>query len=253
MKSRYIKTEGIILTSVNFGEGHKIIKILTDSLGKIETSAFGVRKTKSRFGSKLEPFTHTRLMLYRKSEDGLFTINDAEAISHNSAIREDFQKYVVGNAVIEPVVRFVETGNKDTELFNLVVDSLNILNDISNNKTLYLLSIYDLKFLAVMGYRQQTALCMRCGNPLSGDVFYMDSHFGFPICESCKSVTAKKVAPSAVKFVDWATGATLTDAGRVTMSEETLTTIRELIEYLYIAIYNRGLESWKQLLNQGGK
>jgi DNA repair protein RecO (recombination protein O) len=251
LKSRYSKTEGIILSSVNFGEGHKIINILTDRLGKIETSAFGVRKTKSRFGSKLEPFTHTRLMLYRKSEDGLFTINDAEAVSHNNAIREDFQKYVVGSAIIEPVVRFVETGNKDTKLFGLIVESLSILNDISNDKTLYLLSMYDLKFLAVMGYRQQTASCMRCGNPVSTAVFYMDSHYGFPICDSCKTATTKKVAPSAVKFVDWAVGATLADAGRVTMHERTLITIRELIEYLYITIFNRDLESWKQLTIEG--
>jgi DNA repair protein RecO (recombination protein O) len=247
LESRFTKTEGVVLSSINFGEGHKIINIFTNDLGKIETSAFGVRKTKSKFGSKLEPFTHSRLMLYRKSEDSLFTVNDAEAVSHNSAIRDDFQKFVVGSAIIEPVVRFVETGSKDSKLFMLLVESLGILNDITIDKALYLLSLYDLKFLAVMGYRQQTESCVGCGKGLSGANFYMDSHSGFPVCKSCRTAISKEVEPSAVKFVDWAQGAPLADAKRVTMSEKTLACIRELIEYLYISIYDRGLESWKQL------
>ena len=54
-----------------------------------------------------------------------------------------------------------------------------------------------------------------------------------------------------VKFIDWAVDTPLKDAGRVTMSKKTLASIRELIEYLYISIYNKGLESWKQLVTQG--
>jgi DNA repair protein RecO (recombination protein O) len=247
LESRFTKTEGVILSSVNFGEGHKIINIFTDNLGKIETSAFGVRKTKSRFGSKLEPFTHTRLMLYRKSEESLFTVKDAEAVSHNSAIREDFQKFVVGSALIEPVVRFVETGSKDRDLFRLLVKSLATLNSMMPDKALYLLSIYDLKFLAVMGYRQQTESCTRCEKRISGSPFYMDSHFGFPVCKSCRTALSREVESGAVRFVEWAQRALLMHAESVTMSEKTLASLRELIEHLYLSIYDRGLESWKQL------
>src|SRR5437016_3920629 len=59
------KEQGIVLRSVKLGEADKIVTILTQGSGKVRAVAKGLRKTTSRFGGRLEPFTHVNLMLYR--------------------------------------------------------------------------------------------------------------------------------------------------------------------------------------------
>jgi DNA repair protein RecO (recombination protein O) len=249
LESRFTKTDGIVLTSNSFGEGHKIVRLLTDRLGKIEASAFGARKTKSRFGSKLEPFSHIRLLLYRKSEESLYTVRDADAIHHNDRIREDLHKFLVGSAMIEPVVRFVETDSEDPGLFDLIASCLEILNGIAEKSAIYLLSMYEIKFLTEMGYRQQTAMCTGCGSKLVSEETYVDLRRGFPLCAACRTALSVKVEPPALRFFIWAQENELTKAEKVTMSEKTLRNIRELIAQLYQSLFHQGLLSWEQLLN----
>ena len=61
----YVKDQGIVLRSIKLGEADKIVTILTQGSGKVRAVAKGIRKTTSRFGARLEPFTHVNLMLYR--------------------------------------------------------------------------------------------------------------------------------------------------------------------------------------------
>jgi len=251
LESRLTKTDGIVLSSASFGEGHKIVRFLTDRLGKIEASAFGVRKTKSRFGSKLEPFSHIRLLLYRKSESSLYTIRDADALFHNDGIREGLHKFLVGSAVIEPVVRFVEAESEERGLYDLVARCLRVLNEIPEQKAIYLLCMYEINFLSEMGYRQQTGECTMCGSRLSPDETYADSRRGFPLCSSCRTTLSVKVNPPALKFVGWAQENPFARACKVTMEDETLRNVRVLIERLYQSLFNRGMTSWKQLEDTG--
>jgi len=251
LESRLTKTDGIVLSSASFGEGHKIVRLLTDRLGKIEASAFGVRKTKSKFGSKLEPFSHIRLLLYRKSESTLYTIRDADALFHNDGIREDLHKFLVGSAVIEPVVRFVEAESEERGLYDLVAWCLRVLNEIPEQKAIYLLCMYEIKFLSEMGYRQQTSTCTMCGSQLSPDETYADSRRGFPLCSSCRTTLSVRVDPPALKFVGWAQENPFARAYKVTMKDETLRNVRVLIEQLYQNLFHRGMASWKQLEDTG--
>ncbi|HDP69504.1 MAG TPA: DNA repair protein RecO, partial [Actinobacteria bacterium] len=59
------KTKGVVLKSIKLGEADKIITFLTESHGKVSAVAKGVRRTKSKFGGRLEPFTHVDLLLYK--------------------------------------------------------------------------------------------------------------------------------------------------------------------------------------------
>ncbi len=247
MKSRFTKTESIVLNSKRFGEGHNIINLFTESLGKIDASAFGVRKTKSRFGSKLEPFTISRMLLYRKSDESLFTVRDVEVISYNTTIREDLGKFIVGNSIIEPVIRFVETGEIDKRLFQLLSNSLKVLNEIVTKKAIHLLSMYDLQFLSIMGYGQETSTCVKCGNNLNSNDVYMDLYYGFPLCKICRTKSSTRVYKATLRFVDWAQCNTVIDAKKVTMNDNTLANIRNLIENIYMFVYHKKLESWKQM------
>ena len=251
MESRLTKTDGVVLTSKGFGEGHKMVRILTATLGKIEASAFGVRKTKSKFGSVLEPFSHVRLQLYRKSEESLYTIREADALSHNNPVRENLHKYMTGSAVIEPVVRFVEKGSEEYGLYRLLVRSLEVLCDIPTDKALFLLSMYDINFLTEMGYRQQTDICATCGEEVGLKKVYADEANGFPLCGGCRPAHAMEVEQSVCKFVEWAGVSSFSDARRVRMGDGTLSNLRRLLKTLYRHHFHQDCESWKHLSESG--
>ena len=74
------KEQGVVLRSAKLGEADKIVTVMTQGSGKVRGVAKGIRKTTSRFGARLEPFTHANLMLYR-GRGSLDTITQAEIIA----------------------------------------------------------------------------------------------------------------------------------------------------------------------------
>jgi DNA repair protein RecO (recombination protein O) len=232
---------------VQFGEGHKIIKLYTESLGKVDASAFGVRKTKSRFGSRLEQFTIGTFLLYKKNEESLYAIRDVDVHSQSLPVRENLSKFLIANALVEPVIRYVEMAHCDRELYELVKMAFTVLDSISSNKGIYLLSMYDVKFLSIMGYRPDTRVCARCGLKLSGGVAYADHAHGFPLCTMCKLPHSVEVTSGCLHFVEWSLSQSLTSSTKVAMNRDTLQNIRSVLEIIYTNIFQKHLESWNQL------
>lgn len=248
MQTRFAKTEAVVLNSVRFGDGHKIVNLLTSDFGKIEASAFGVRKTKSRFGSRLEPFTVAQVLLYRKSEESIFTVREVDAVHANREIREDLYRFIIGSCMIEPVVRFVEKGESDKTLFSLLSDSLKALDAIELGRGMCLLSMYEIKLLAALGYSPNVGSCRRCGSPVARDKgAFFDSTNGFPLCDRCGTVSSTAVTGRALDFFDWALGHEPCEARKVKMRADTLHSLRGAIECLYLTTFHRKPQSWRQL------
>jgi DNA repair protein RecO (recombination protein O) len=247
VNSRFLKTGAIVLNSTQFGEGHKIVKLFTDNCGKIEASAFGARKTKSRFGSKLEPFTILNLLLYRKNEESLFTIKDADVRYHCVSIRSNFSKYIIASSLIETVIKFVERAQADLNLYHLLLDSLKALDRLVPEKGEYLLSMYDIKFLSIQGYSPDLNACIKCGLELEDSKGYSDYNNGFPLCNTCKTNSSTFVNEGAYEFFKWAKVHSIENAKKLKMKDSTLVNVREIIEHLYLYTFHSTPKSWKQL------
>ncbi len=247
MKYRYSKTNGIVLHSIRFGEGHKIIKLYTEAFGKIDASAFGVRKTKSRFGSRLEQFTRGTFLLYKKNEESLYAIRDVDVHSQSWDVRENLNKFLIANALVETIIRYVEIEHSDRELYELISTAFTVLDSIDSKKSLYLLSMYDVKFLSIMGYRPDTRVCARCGVKLAEGGVYVDTTHGFPLCVRCKFPNSVQVTSGGVHFIEWSLCHSLHSSLKVTMNKETLQNIRSVLELIYMNIFQKHLESWNQL------
>src|SRR4029453_706759 len=93
------KEQGIVLRSIKLGEADKIVTLMTQGSGKVRAVARGTRKTPSRFGARLEPFTHVNLMLYR-GRSNLDTVTQAEIIAPHMAIREDLGGCAAGETML---------------------------------------------------------------------------------------------------------------------------------------------------------
>jgi DNA repair protein RecO (recombination protein O) len=247
VNDRYIKLHAIVLGSNRFGEGHKVVNLFTDVMGKTEASAFGARKTRSRFGSRLEPFTVGNMLLYRKDQQGLCSIREVDTVHPNSGIRDDLNRFLVGNALVESVIRYVDREHPDRELYELLSRSLRILNSIRTSKCRFLLEIYNIKFLTIMGYRPDVMHCTQCNGDLEKENPATDAHFGFPICHRCRRDTSSVVVPGAVRFIQWALENDVSQAEKVAMNEETFYHVRQVVEHLYVQTFDKLPQSWQQL------
>src|SRR5690349_15007509 len=108
MAGRTYRTEAVVLRSLRFGEADRILHLYTLERGRIGAIAKGVRKTRSRFGARLEPLSHVELMLHEGSGE-LQTVTGADLLRSHRAVREDRYRLQVGLIGAEAMLRlFVE-------------------------------------------------------------------------------------------------------------------------------------------------
>src|SRR5918993_3696149 len=95
------RDQGVVLRTMRLGEADRIVTLVTRGHGKVRAVAKGVRKTKSRFGARLEPMSHVSLLLYRGRD--LDVVSQAESIDHFRALRDDLDRLTRAVALLEVV------------------------------------------------------------------------------------------------------------------------------------------------------
>src|ERR671932_470415 len=95
MAGRAYKTEAVILRSLRFGDADRVLHVYTLERGRIGALAKGIRRTKSRFGARLEPLSHVELMLHQGSGE-LQTVTGADIVRSHQAARDDSYRLGVG-------------------------------------------------------------------------------------------------------------------------------------------------------------
>jgi DNA repair protein RecO (recombination protein O) len=81
-----LRTEAIVLRSMRYGEADRILHLYTPNHGRLSAIAKGVRRARSRFGARLEPFFHIRAMLHQGRSD-LYTVTGADTVATHAALR----------------------------------------------------------------------------------------------------------------------------------------------------------------------
>ncbi|MBG0828981.1 DNA repair protein RecO [Planomonospora sp. ID67723] len=155
------RDEGVVLRTHKLGEADRIVTVLTKRTGKIRGVAKGVRRTTSRFGARLEPFTHVDLQLHVGRT--LDVVTQAETIRpYGEALVTDYPRYTAGSAMLETADRLI-AGEKEPALrqFLLLVGGLRALAAAEHEARL-VLDAYFLRSLAVAGYAPALEVCARC-------------------------------------------------------------------------------------------
>ena len=205
------RDDGIVLRTQKLGEADRIITILGRTSGRIRAVAKGVRRTKSRFGARLEPFTHVDLMLH--TGRSLDIITQAEVIRpYGAPLAGDYPRYTAGVAMLETAERFTPV-EKEPALRQLLllIGGLRALGDAEHAPGL-VLDAFLLRSLAVAGYAPALQECARCGAPESGTqgsgtlregrrlpAFAVAA--GGMVCASCRPPGAASPAASTVALM----------------------------------------------------
>ena len=162
------RDDGIVLRTQKLGEADRIISVLTRQNGRIRAVAKGVRRTKSRFGARLEPFTHVDLLLY--TGRSLDVITQAETVRpYGEPLAADYPRYTSGTAMLETAERFTPVEKEPLiRQFLLLIGGLRALGEAEHDPRL-VLDAYLLRTLAVAGYAPALDECAVCGSVDSVD------------------------------------------------------------------------------------
>jgi DNA repair protein RecO (recombination protein O) len=117
--------QGIVLRGFPFGEADRVVVILSPNSGKLRTVAKGVRKTKSRFGGRLEPFTHVDLVLYEGRS--MYTVTQVEVIEAFPGVRADLDKVMAAGTMVEAIDAVTQENESSLRAFLLLQRGLKTL------------------------------------------------------------------------------------------------------------------------------
>jgi DNA repair protein RecO (recombination protein O) len=177
------REQGVVLRTWKLGEADRIVVFLTQGEGKVRAVAKGVRKTKSRFGGRLEPFSHVDLSLYRGRE--LDIVTQAEVINPFRSLREDYDRVVAGAAMLEAVDQVAQEREAAIRLYLLLVRALRALDGGPRDPSV-VLDAFLLKLMALEGYRPALTECAGCGASDQPPRCFSIARGG-GLCERCRS------------------------------------------------------------------
>ena len=186
------RDQGVVLRTIRLGEADRIVTFLTESHGKVRAVAKGVRRTKSRFGARLEPMTNAALLLYQGRE--LDVVTQAETIDHFRSVREDLGAMGAAVSMLEAVDQISQEHHADPRLYQMLVGALRFL---AGSRSALVVPAFFLKVLALEGFRPVLDRCVSCGTPDGADqpLVAFDLGEGGALCRSCRRGTS--VSPAA--------------------------------------------------------
>ncbi|GBD83934.1 DNA repair protein RecO [bacterium BMS3Abin02] len=187
--------QGIVLRSYAFGEADRVVVILSPNNGKLRTVAKGIRKTKSRFGGRLEPFTHVDLILYEGRN--LDTITQVSVIEAFPNVRADLDRVLAAGTMVEVVDAVATEDDPSLRLFLLLQRGLRVLDRRGERPDL--VTSFLLKLSDVIGFAPALDHCAGCGR---GDVpLRFSLSAGGAVCTSCRPSGTIRLRPGLTNYL----------------------------------------------------
>jgi DNA repair protein RecO (recombination protein O) len=214
------RDDGVVLRTQKLGEADRIITLLTRQNGRVRAVAKGVRRTKSRFGARLEPFTHVDVLVYPGRS--LDTITQAEVIrAYGMSLGADYPRYTAGTAMLETAERFTPVESEPAiRQFLLLIGGLRALGEAMEPEDLderdeanesaeaapqlreprLVLDAYLLRSLSLEGYTPALHQCARCGSADAPLVAFAVAAGGM-VCANCRPPGAASPAPQTIALM----------------------------------------------------
>ncbi len=232
---RTYKTDAIVLGSHKLGEADRVVSLLTAERGKVPTVVKGVRKVKSRFGGRLEPFSRIQAQLYEGRN--LHTLTGADTIETNAVIRDRPEALKAGLAVIDMFSRAIPELEHRPRTYNLLASYLReAAASATGGAAAHTFRApalgAQLKLLLLAGYLPHLASCAVCGR--EEPLHRFSAATGGALCPDCPgeafNVSPETVSLMRVLLEQPLSKATRMEAGNVTV-HETWLCIRELCRF----------------------
>ena len=156
-----VRAEGIVIKTVDYGEGNKIITLFTEKQGKVPLMARGAKKTKSRLSSVSQVFSYGEYTFHLNQ--GMGTLTQGETIQSFSKLQQDIVKTAYAAYLLELTDKLTEAMEPVPFLYHQLLSAIRQMNDEKDNEIIT--RIFELKALQVSGYSPTIKSCVICGSP----------------------------------------------------------------------------------------
>ncbi|HEV3367367.1 MAG TPA: DNA repair protein RecO [Acidimicrobiales bacterium] len=176
------RDRGMVLRTIRLGEADRIVTLMTEQHGKVRAVAKGVRRTKSKFGSRLEPLSHVALLGWQGRGD-LDMINQVEVIDTFRTVREDLDRMSAAMSMLEVVDQIGQERHGNPRLYEMLVGAMAAL---AERDSPMVAPAFFLKVLALEGSAPVLDVCVSCGQEDSGLLVAFDLTEGGVLCRNCR-------------------------------------------------------------------
>ena len=180
---RLYRDRAVVLRQHKLGEADRIVTLLTREHGLVRAVAKGVRRTRSKFGARLEPFAHIDVQLHPgRNLDIVTQVRPIDAFATD--IVSDYGRYTCACAVLETAERLAgEERAPAPALHRLTVGALRAVADGGRPREL-VLDAYLLRAMGIAGWAPALTECARCAAPGPHRAFHVAA--GGSVCVHCR-------------------------------------------------------------------
>ena len=203
-----IRTEAVVLRSIRYGEADRVLHLYTVDRGRVGAIAKGVRRARSRFGGRLEPFFRIEAMLHEGRGD-LQTVTGAETVAAHPRLREHAGALDAAARACDALGRLFATDESHPAVYALLCNELALLDAHPERAGRANQLAFRVKLLLAAGLTPQLAHCASCGERehLSG----FSGAAGGVVCPACEA-SSFPMDEEAHTFLVEALGRPLTQA-----------------------------------------
>ena len=226
--SKLYRTEAIVLRRKGLGEADSLLTLYTSRLGKVRAVARGAQRPRSKLGGHLEPLTYCEMQLAQSRN--LDIVTQCETIEGFLPLRNDLWRSSCAVYTVELVDRFTAEKQENYAIFNLLLDTLRRLCQVSNSDAL--LRCFELHLLDCLGYRPQLQQCVNCNLALSPRLKFFSASAGGVLCVSChgQELHAQPLSGNALKALRFLQRHDYPVACRLRMSPQLAQEVEQLLQ-----------------------
>ncbi|AWB45400.1 DNA repair protein RecO [Paenibacillus sp. CAA11] len=222
------RVEGIVIRSMDYGEGNKIITLCTEESGKVGVLVRGAKKSKSRHAALTQPFTYGQYVFFRNT--GLGTLNAGEIIESHHALREDLVLAAYASYACELLDRILQDEEVGSFWFSQLKACLEALDGGKDPQIV--IHLFEMKMLQAAGYGPELEACVSCGS--GEETEWFSPQLGGILCRRCKhhDPAAMKPSQTAMKLLRLFGRLDLRRLGNVEVKDATKTELKAIMRAL---------------------
>lgn len=185
-----VRVEGIVIRSIDYGEGNKILTVFSKEAGKISMMARGAKKVKSRHAAIAQLFTYGEFICYKSGSMG--TLNNGEIWNAYNRLKDDIHKTAYAAYLMELTDRMLGENERNAPLFVQLKASLDAIDEDKDPQIVT--NIYELKMLSIAGYMPVLGECVSCGS--KEGTMTVSISLGGTVCARCRHTDPGSIAVS---------------------------------------------------------
>ena len=242
-----VRTQGIILRSLKWGDADRIVTLYSPNLGKMRGVARGARRMKTRFGGVLEPFGLVDVTLFQKTPEALGQISQIDLVTSYASIREDLTVMTAAARMVKMVETITVDRDPNPAMYAALVHGLDSLHPEADVVLTALL--FQIHVLGHTGFRPQFDSCTECGKtPHQHIPQWFSPRLGGVVCQDCSQRGAGRVlslSKGSVAFIKQARRLSMSHLSRLKAKGSVRLEVETAMEAYFQSVVGKSLPTFE--------